>query len=450
MNRDRTATKEYHQLLGHDFHAFLERSFHELNPTYQFMDNWHIGVMAYELERIRSGENDRLMILIPPRSLKSHTASVAFPAFMLGHHPGAQIICVSHGQELADKLAADCRALMTSRFYKDVFRTRLTSERSAVEELKTTRRGFRYATSVGGPLIGRGADILIIDDPLKPEEALSRRAREFVNGWYEQTLLTRLNDKKTGRIVLIMQRLHEDDLVGHILEKAGGEKWRVLRLPAFADQEQTYSWRDAYGRGMVHTQHKYDCLHPEREDADVLRHLAEMMGRSNFFAQYLLSPVPEEGAMVKQHWFKRYTRETCPSSWQFTFESWDTANKATERSDFSVCTTWGVLGGKTCFLLDVYRGKLDYPALKRMVIDQKKKWQASTVLIEDRASGTQLIQELHYGGCQGVVGYKAPTDDKIMRMHTCCDVIENGLVYLPEQAERQSVLDPRQMQFSAE
>jgi predicted phage terminase large subunit-like protein len=157
------------------------------------------------------------------------------------------------------------------------------------------------------------------------------------------------------------------------------------------------------------------------------------MGESNFVAQYLQSPVPEQGAMIKECWFKRYSREECPSL-QFIVQSWDTANKVTELSDFSVGTTWGIIGTQY-YLLDVFRSKLDYPALKRFVIDYKKKWNASTVIIEDRASGTQLIQELQHAGYERVIGYNQPTEDKTMRMHTCCDVIENGFVYLPDKAE---------------
>src|SRR5690348_4249440 len=147
-------------------------------------------------------------------------ASIAFPAWCLGHDPSAQILCVSYAQDLADKLARDCRSIMTSPWYRQIFPTRLAPHRQAVQEFITTRQGYRLATSTGGVLTGRGADIILIDDPLKPEEALSDAQRKAANEWYDHTLYSRLNDKRSGAIVIIMQRLHEDDLVGHVLAQA--------------------------------------------------------------------------------------------------------------------------------------------------------------------------------------------------------------------------------------
>ena len=220
-----------------DFTAFIERSFHELNPTTAFLPNWHIEVIAAELEACRRGEIKRLIINVPPRSLKSHCASVAFPAWLLGHDPSAQIICASYAQELANKLSSDCRTLFASSFYQDLFPTRLSPHRQAVQEFMTTRQGFRLSTSVGGVLTGRGADFIIIDDPLKPEEALSDTQRKAVNDWFDHTLYSRLNNKRNGCIILIMQRLHEDDLVGHVL---GMEPWKVLRFPAIAEEDENH------------------------------------------------------------------------------------------------------------------------------------------------------------------------------------------------------------------
>src|SRR6266851_4212994 len=183
---------EYRALLRSDFTAFIERSFHELNPATPFLSNWHIEVIAAELESCRRGETKRLIINVPPRSLKSHCATVAFPAFLLGHNPGAQIICASYGQDLANKHAMDCRTLLASGWYQRLFPTRLSSPRQALQELTTTQNGFRLATSVGGVLTGRGADFIIIDDPLKPDEALSQTQRKGVNELFDHTLHTRL------------------------------------------------------------------------------------------------------------------------------------------------------------------------------------------------------------------------------------------------------------------
>ena len=187
---------EYHAALRHDFCGFIERSFYELNPETEFLVNWHIEVMAAELEACRRGETKRLIINLNPRALKSHCTTVAFPAWLLGHDASAQIICVSYGQDLANKHAIDCRTLLGSDFYQSIFSTRLSSEKQAVQEFMTTQKGVRLATSVGGVLTGRGASYIIIDDPQKPEETLSDTQRKTTNQWFDQTLYSRLNDKR--------------------------------------------------------------------------------------------------------------------------------------------------------------------------------------------------------------------------------------------------------------
>jgi hypothetical protein len=164
-------------------------------------------------------------------------ASIAFPAFCLGHDPSAQILCVSYAQDLADKLARDCRSIMMSPWYRHVFPTRLAPHRQAVQEFITTRQGYRLATSTGGVLTGRGADIILIDDPLKPEEALSDAQRQAANEWFSHTLYSRQNDKQHGAIVIVMQRLHEDDLVGHVLAQ---EPWEVVCFPAIAEEDEAH------------------------------------------------------------------------------------------------------------------------------------------------------------------------------------------------------------------
>src|SRR5438067_650161 len=202
----------YKEILRLDLGYFAERCFYDLNPQAAFLMNWHIEVIAAKLAAVRAGRIRRLIINLPPRHLKSLLASIAFPAWYLGHDPSAQILCVSYAQDLADKLARDCRGIMMSPWYQRIFPTRLAPHRQAVQEFITTRQGYRLATSTGGVLTGRGADTILIDDPLKPEEALSAAQRQFANEWYDRTLYSRQNDKQHGAIVVIMQRLHEDDL----------------------------------------------------------------------------------------------------------------------------------------------------------------------------------------------------------------------------------------------
>jgi len=423
------APNDYRTLLRRDLYAFTERCFYELNPTTKFLPNWHIEMIAAALESCRRGEVTRLDINEPPRSLKSLCVSVAFPAFILGHDPTAQIICASYGQDLANKHAMDCRTIMNSSWYQRLFpHTRLSSQRQALQELITTRQGFRLSTSVGGVLTGRGADYIMIDDPLKPDEALSETQRNAVNNWYDHTLYSRLNDKRTGRIIIVMQRLHEDDLVGHVL---GLEAWKVIRLPAIAEEDETHVIETPYGTRRF-KRREGDALHPEREPLEILRHIRETQGEYNFSGQYQQSPSPLGGGMVKVEWFQTYTSSDVPDKFEVIFQSWDTANKPTELSDYSVCTTWGVKE-KHIYLLDVCRKRLGYPDLKRAVGEQAASFLPETILIEDKASGTQLIQDLIEDGEYAVKKYESNMD-KIMRMHSVTNVIENGFVHIPDKA----------------
>jgi predicted phage terminase large subunit-like protein len=427
MNLTKT---EYAALLRRSLYTFIARTFHELNRDTEFSPNWHIEVIAAELEACWRGENKRLIINVPPRSLKSQAASVAFPAWLMGHNPSAQIICASYGQDLANKHAGDCRSVLSSDFYQSIFPTRLSPQRQAVHEFMTTQKGVRLATSVGGVLTGRGADYIIIDDPLKPDEALSETQRNAANAWYDHTLYSRLNDKRTGCIILIMQRLHEDDLVGHVLSQNGS--WKVLRFPAIAEEGESYVIDTVLGRQRF-ARRAGEALHPERESLEILQDIREIQGEYNFAGQYQQAPAPLGGGMVKAGWFKTYSQNELPPKFEMVFQSWDTANKPTELSDYSVCTTWGVKE-KHIYLLHVLRRRMDYPALKRAVAEQAVAFCPKTILIEDKASGTQLIQELAHDGVHGIQRYE-PTMDKVMRMHSVSSTIENGFVYLPEKAE---------------
>src|SRR5215813_3821254 len=419
---------EYDAILRSDLGYFAERCFYELNPQAAFLPNWHIELIAGKLAAVAQGKIQRLIINLPPRHLKSLIASIAFPAWCLGHDPSAQILCVSYAQDLADKLARDCRSIMMSPWYRHLFLTRLAPHRHAVQEFITTRQGYRLATSTGGVLTGRGADFILIDDPLKPEEALSKALRQACNEWFLNTLYSRLNDKRSGAIVIIMQRLHEDDLVGHVL---GQGSWEVLSFPAIAEADEMHEIETIWGPRCFKRQ-RGEALHPEREPLDTLAHLRQTIGEYNFAGQYQQSPAPLGGGLVKANWFKRYTENERPERFDRIVQSCDTANKATELSDFSVCTTWGICGKKV-YLLGLLRQRLEYPALKRAVRDQQRLFEANVVLIEDKASGTQLIQELIADGCHGVTRYQ-PTTDKIMRMHAQTAMIENGFVHIPQSA----------------
>jgi hypothetical protein len=211
--------KEFDAATRRHLYVFLQRTFAELNPGVAYLDNWHIHMIIEALEELRVGDERRLAVAMPPRSLKSIIISVAYVAWLLGHNPATKIICVSYAQELAEKMAHDCRQVMSSDWYQRLFQTRLAPKRQALNNFETTAGGGRFSTSVGGVITGFGADYILVDDPMKPSEALSDVERENVNHWIQHTLFTRLNDKREGRIVIVMQRLHEDDVIGNVMEK---------------------------------------------------------------------------------------------------------------------------------------------------------------------------------------------------------------------------------------
>jgi len=421
---------EYQLILRNDFMSFIQRSFYELNPQTELLIAPYIESMAAKLEDCRQGKIKRLIINLPPRYLKSHCASIAFAAWLLGHRPTVQVICASYGQDLADKLALDCRKLISSQWYQALFPTRLAPDKQAVNDFMTTEMGFRMATSVGGVLTGRGSDFIIIDDPLKPDDAFSETRRNAVNNWYDGTLLSRLNDKTNGCIIIIMQRLHQDDLVGHVL---GQEDWEVVSFPAIAENDEEYLIESMLGSRLFRRK-AGDVLHEERETRAMLATTRLNIGEYNFSSQYQQNPVPVGGAIVKIDWLQYYDGEPPSSRYPFILQSWDTANKSNELNDYSVCTTWR-RNDDRFYLLDVFRKRLNYPDLKRAVIDLKNKYQPNTILIEDKASGTSLIQDLKADRIPNVIGYEPPSGtDKVMRLYAQTALFENGQVFLPRLA----------------
>src|SRR3954453_2935693 len=269
---------EYEFLLRRDFATFAGRCFQDLNPQTALAMNWHLEVIAAKLTAVREGKIHRLIINLPPRHLKSLMASIAFPAWCRGLAPTAQILCVSYAQDLADKLARDCRSIMMSPWYRQIFATRLAPHRQAVQEFITTRQGYRLATSTGGVLTGRGADIILIDDPLKPEEALSDAQRQAANEWYDHTLYSRQNDKRRSAIVLIMQRLHEDDPVGHVLPE---EPLEVLSFPAIAEADEVHQIETIWGPRCFR-RGQGEAFHLGREPLEILEGIQRTIGEYNF------------------------------------------------------------------------------------------------------------------------------------------------------------------------
>ncbi len=223
-------------LLRSDFSSFLYHCMLTLNPGAPFMENWHIEAIAYQLQRVRAGKTTRQIINLPPRYLKSLMVSVIFPAFLLGHNPRLKIFGISYGTELSAKHAADFRAIVESDWYRRAF-PHMRISRAAESDVFTTKRGFRRSTSVNAALTGLGGDVFIIDDPQKPVDAQSETLRNGVTQWFSNTLRSRLDNKETGVIIVVMQRVHLLDLTGYLTEHS--DKWDVLSLPAIPEVDET-------------------------------------------------------------------------------------------------------------------------------------------------------------------------------------------------------------------
>jgi predicted phage terminase large subunit-like protein len=396
-----------------------------LNPGSPYLPNCHIAAIAYQLERIRRGEITRLIINIPPRHLKSLTVSVAFPAFLLGHEPGHRIFAISYGSELSSKHASDFRSIVESPWYRRAF-PRMRIARSLEEEVWTTARGFRRSTSVYGTLTGLGGDIFIIDDPQKPVDAQSDIQRNRLNQWVSNTLMSRLDSKEKGIIIVVMQRVHLNDLSGYLME-AGG--WTVLSLPAIAEQNE----RIPIGDNEFHVRRAGEALHPKLESLESLKELRRQIGSDVFAAQYQQSPVPPGGAMIRREWLRYYDKLPERTSRTKILQSWDTASKDGAQNAWSVCTTWMVVDN--ChYLLDLTRGRYEYPRLKATAIALAQKYRPRHVLIEDASTGTALAQELkgiYFGGRVQLVPIER---DKIGRLYVNQAKFEAGLVLFPKGA----------------
>jgi len=406
-----------------DFVSFVRKVFYLLNPSAGFDMNWHICAIAHHLEQVWLGKIKRLIINVPPRSLKSIMCSVAFPAYVLGHDPTQRLIVASYSVDLAIKFGNDFRTVVNSAEYHGIFPAmRISAMKNTQTEVVTTLNGFRLAISVDGALTGRGGDIIVIDDPIATLAAtLSQKAREHVVDWYFNAVLSRLDDKQNGAIVLVMQRLHEDDLAGVLLR--GSDEWTLLSLPAITELDEEVP----IGNGQVHFRRAGDVLHPERGSREKLESLRAQHA-DTFAAQHQQQPVPPGGAMIKRSWVRRY--DQLPKS-GLIIQSWDVANKQGEENDYSVCTTWLVHDNRY-YLIDVLRGRFDFPTLRRKVSEQAKLHKASQSLIEDAGFGTALIQELKTADFS-VIAVK-PEYDKKIRMAIQAAKFENGQVFFPKEA----------------
>jgi len=411
-------------ILREDFHAFSRKFFEIINSGQQLEDGFHIQAITKKLDDVLNGNIRRLIINAPPRSLKSYLASVALPAYALGRKQSCKVICASYSQDLANKHSSDARRLMESKTYRNLFKS-VSLVKSTENELQTNQGGFRLATSVGGTLTGLGGDILIVDDPLSASDAFSDVSRRRTNEWFSRTLVSRLDNKRKGAILAIMQRLHEEDLTGYLLERGG---WDLLTLPGIAPEDRNIQlWNG------IHLWRKGEPLQPDREPLSVLQQIKAEIGAEAFNAQYLQNPVPAGGNMLKRAWLREYEITPFPERSDQIVQSWDTALTANETSKFSVCLTFRVRNKNEYYLIDTFREKCEFPTLKTHVVRLASIYKPNAILIEDKASGTPLIQSLRHDGLQRIIPIE-PDKDKKTRMHGQTPKLEARSLILPSAA----------------
>lgn len=429
--------------LRQDLATFIHRTFLEVSPAAQVKMTWYMQAIAWHLQLCAERKITRLIINIPPRYGKSISASVAFSAWLLGRNPAERIVCVSYSAELAGRFARDTRSVMQSGWYREAFPETRLGGRAANHDFHTTRKGYRFTTSVDGTLTGVGGGIFLLDDPNPASDERSAVARESVNDWYRGTMRSRMDNARTGVIIAIQQRIHPDDLSGYLLAN-DSEKWVHLNLPAIATKDELIP----IGPGKYHQRCVGEVLDPERENREELAIRASSMTSQTFSAQYQQNPVPDDGEIVRWRWFKRYTVAPFIEEGDRFVQSWDTATKAGELNDFSVCTTW-LIKGRDYYLLDVWRGRATFPELKRQVYAEAARWGIDSLLIEDKGSGTQLIAQLLEEDSPALPRPVArlPKEDKATRMSAQTDRIEQGHVHIPVEAPWLAAFRSEMLQF---
>lgn len=426
-------------ILRRDLVSFIHRCFQTIAPGERFFPNWHIQAIAHHLAQCLMGRTNRLLITLPPRCLRSICASVAFPAWALGHDPTHQIVCASYAHDLSAKHARDCRAIMEAPWYQELFpQTRIADKKNTESEFITTERGSLFSTSVRGSLTGRGGHFIIIDEPLNPTDALSNIRRTNLKEWFDHTLYSRLNKKNRGAIVLITHRLHVDDLIAHVTEK---EPWVHLNLPAIAEEAA----KILIGENQFYERKTGEALHPEREPLTILGKIKKAIGTYHFSAQYQQAPIPPEGNLIHWEWFQFYEDLPPLESNDQVVQSWDTAFKTEDIHDYSVCTTW-LQKDNRYFLIDIFRKRLDYPFLKRFIPEHARTHRTDVLLIEDHGSGIPLIQEMRHEGRLHPVPIQ-PKEDKIRRLIVQSAQIEAGRVFLPKAAPWLADFEAEILQF---
>ncbi len=421
----------------------LRKSFIELNPGCSIEWNWHLDAISDLIKAAHQGKYKRIIITMPPRYLKSHTISVALSAWLLAIDPTKKIIVASYNQQLANNFLSQVKRVMKSDWYTSLFPdTKIVSGGGLKNKILTSANGFRFATSINGTLTGEGADIIIADDPHKPLDILNKKSRKRVHEWFDNTFMSRLNNKRNGVVIVVMQRLHIDDLVGYLQTKPYAKNWYTLNLEMIASKDCTIEIDD-----KTYKRQQGSLLHESRDNYEDVEMLKQEVGESVFMAQYQQSPISCEGTIIKKSWIQEYEEESILNKHNKKyFISIDTAIKPGVGNDFTAITVWFYLDEKassgsknkasindvptktSVYLEDVLNIKINYPNLISLTCELINKYRPQGIVIEDAASGSQLIQHLKNVIITPIFS-KIPTRGKEIRLTFASLLFERKLVY---------------------
>jgi predicted phage terminase large subunit-like protein len=396
-----------------------------------FISGKHHAIMADAFERVARGDLKRLIINMPPRHTKSEFASYLLPSWFLGKFPEKKIIQTAHTAELATGFGRKVRNLVSSENYQKVFDTKLSSDSKAAGRWNTHVGGDYFAIGVGGAVTGKGADLLIIDDPHSEQEAKQGNPAVFDNVYEWFTSGPRQRLQPGGAIIIVMTRWSKRDLTGQILKNAGKDgvdQWEIIDFPAIMPSG-TPLW-------------------PAFWSKTALEALKAELPVAKWEAQYQQNPTSEEGAIIKREQWTIWDKDTPPQC-EYIIQSWDTAFEKNNRADYSACTTWGVFQhpNKTgdmrpnIILLDAFKQRMEFPELKKMALELYQEWEPDTLIVEKRAAGAPLIYEMRKMGIPLSEFTPGKGNDKISRVNAISDLFASGVVWCPETRWAEEVMD---------
>lgn len=409
---------------------FSKRAWHVLEPGRKFITGWHIEAICEHLEAVTRGEIRNLLINMPPRHMKSTLVSVLWPAWAWIQNPTKRWLFSSYANVLSKRDSVKCRRLIESPWYQDMFGqiVQIVDDQNEKMRFENTKTGCRIATSVGGSGTGEGGDIIVVDDPHNVKDAESEQVRESTLEWWDQVMSSRGNDPKTFAKVIVMQRVHEKDLSGHVLAKGGYDH---LCLPAefesgkIAKPVTSIGWSDPRARDG-------ELLWPENFGREELDSLKKALGTYAAASQLQQSPAPSSGGIFKRAWWRFYTQR--PMEFKRVVQFWDCAQKVGITNDYSVCATW-METFTGFYLLDVWRNKVEAPQLEQAAMAQASRFSPNAIVIEDKSSGSSLIQALKQKTTLPIIAYDPKARDKEVRATAATPTVEAGNCHIPEGAE---------------